>query len=837
MPFGLTGGPSTFQHYINDVLHEYLDIFCTAYLDDILIYSNTLEEHREHVKKVLIALRKANLQADIEKCDFHALFTKYLGLIIGTKGVEMDPKKVFTVKDWPIPSCLKDIQAFLGFANFYRRFIQDFSLIVKPLTNLTKKDTPFHWDNDCQKAFDTLKQQFITAPILKWFDEGKEIIIETDASDFVVAAILSQRDSEGVLHPIAYFSKKMSVEECNYEIYDKELLAIIRAFEEWRPELEGSKYPITVITDHRNLEYFMTTKQLNRRQARWSEFLSRFTYKIVYRPGKQGAKPDSLTRRSGDLPREGDIRLTHQSQVVIKPENIEKIPETEEVNINANNVYSIDTDTDTDTEDLFVKGYTEDSTPNEILQQLRDNDKKSKIKAINLAECSDRAGQLYYRDKRYVPDYLPLKLHLLQQYHDSPIAGHPGRAKTFELLSRHYYWPDIFLFVKRYTKNCQTCHRVKPLTTAYQGVLKPLPIPQQPWQDIAMDFVTGLPPSQGYNAILNVIDRLTGMNHLIPCNDTTGAEELAKLYLQNIWKLHGLPLTIISDRGPQFVSKFWKALCQRLKIQRNLSTAYHPQTDGKTERANAIMEQYLRAFTSYQQDDWVDWLPLAEFNGNSGHSETIKTTPFFANYGYHPRLGFEPLTTTERHPQITNASEFAQKMEKIYEFIRAEALFSQAGYETYANRKRQPAPAYKIGDMVYLSTRNLQTERPAKKLDWKYIGPYKIQQVISPYAYKLQLPSTLKIWPVFHTSLLSLSPNDPFEGQTQPEPPPVIVNNQEEYEVEVILDSRLYRQRLQYLVKWTGYDDTTWEPYIHVKHLTEKLRQFHKKYPQKPSFK
>ena len=177
----------------------------------------------------------------------------------------MDPKKIETIKAWNTPTCLKDIQAFLGFANFYRQFIKGFSDIVKPLTALTKKNTLFKWTQTCEEAFLSLKEQFISAPILIWFDPEKRTIIETDASDYVSGGILSQPNEQGILHPVAYFSKKHSVKECNYEIYDKELLAIIRAFEEWRPELEGSKYPIMVMTDHRNLEYFISTKLLNRR--------------------------------------------------------------------------------------------------------------------------------------------------------------------------------------------------------------------------------------------------------------------------------------------------------------------------------------------------------------------------------------------------------------------------------------------------------------------------------------------------------------------------------------------------------------------------------------------
>jgi hypothetical protein len=234
---------------------------------------------------------------------------KYLGFIISTTGTKIDPAKITTIQEWPQPQNVKDVQSFLGFANFYRRFIKGYSSIVAPLTRLTRKDIPFAWTSDCAHSFNDLKIAFTTAPILRHFDYDREVIVETDASDFVSAGVLSQYDDNGVLHPVAFFSRKHSPAECNYEIYDKELMAIVRAFEEWRPELEGALHPIQVLSDHKNLEYFMSTKLLNRRQTRWAEYLSRFNFRIVYHPGKAGGKPNALTRRSGDLPPGGDERL------------------------------------------------------------------------------------------------------------------------------------------------------------------------------------------------------------------------------------------------------------------------------------------------------------------------------------------------------------------------------------------------------------------------------------------------------------------------------------------------------------------------------------------------
>ncbi|KAI1006053.1 hypothetical protein K3495_g2163 [Podosphaera aphanis] len=287
MPFGLSNAPSTFQNYINNTLQEYLDVFCTAYLDDVLVYSNSRKEHRHHVNLVLDKLRKAGLQLDIKKCKFEATKVKYHGLIISRRGIEMDPVKIGA-----------------------------FSTLARPLSELTKKDTPWVWSTNCEEAFSSPKDAFTRAPILRHFDPDRRCYMEADSSDWVHGGILSQFDDQNILHPVTYFSRRLNAAQVNYEIYDNELLAVVTAFEHWRLELEGTLELVSVITDHKNLEYFMTTKILNRRQARWSEFLSRFNFVITYRPSKFGTNLDALTREDNE-------GLRHQKQTILKSHNLD----------------------------------------------------------------------------------------------------------------------------------------------------------------------------------------------------------------------------------------------------------------------------------------------------------------------------------------------------------------------------------------------------------------------------------------------------------------------------------------------------------------------------------
>ena len=332
MPFGLANAPSSFQNFINDILrNNILDIFVTAYINDILVFSKTLKEHRQHVKTVLSCLQAAGLQLDIDKCKFEVYKTKYLGLIIQSASpeghsrcVKMDPVKTSAINTWKSPKYLNDVQGFLGFANFYKRFIKDFAKLASFLTSLTRKDKEFQWTPIEEIAFQAIKKAFSSAPVLLHFDLDKQCTVETDASNYISGAILSQPDYEGILRPVAFMSCWHLSTKYNYKIDGKELMVIVQAFEKWRPELESSPKPINIISDHKNLEYFMSSKRLSRCQARWSKFLSRLNFKISYRPGAQ-CKANALTKRSQDLLSDSDPHQDFMEQVMLKPKNLSSL--------------------------------------------------------------------------------------------------------------------------------------------------------------------------------------------------------------------------------------------------------------------------------------------------------------------------------------------------------------------------------------------------------------------------------------------------------------------------------------------------------------------------------
>jgi len=591
----------------------------------------------------------------------------------------------------------------MGFCNFYRRFIEGFSRKARPLYKLTRKDKKWEWGKKEDEAFNEIRTHLTSAPTLIHFDPQQPITIETDASDYVTAGILSQPGKNSELHPVAYRSKTMTKAECNYDVHDKELLAIVKALEDWRRYVSNTKQRITILTDHQNLIPFMTTKKLVGRQIRWMEILSQYYIKIEYRPLKEGGKPAALTRREGDLPKNNDERIRQRERTLLPKEQYFEEIRTIEFQ--------------SDEKELLQKAAKQDAEQQIIKKALEEG--KQEMKGVALGLCQWKDDLLWYQGKIWTPNEDKLRAELIKQHHDIPTTGHGGTAKTTELIQRKYYWPHMRDLIKKYIKNCDTCQRTKAVRHAPYVLLQPNEVPEKPWKSISMDFITDLPKSEGYDAILVVIDRLTKMSHFIPCNKDMNARQFAKTFIKEIFRLHGLPKDIITDRGTIFTSDLWKETTKLLGIERRLSTAFHPQTDGQTERTNATLEQYLRAYSNYQQDNWCKLLPMAEFTYNNGYQETIKHTPFCANYGMNPEY------ETIGHLMQGNVTPL-EGMSQLHDLLRAEMTEAQIRQKEYYDQHRKPDPNLKSGDMVWFLTRNVRTTRPCKKLDYKKIGPFKI---------------------------------------------------------------------------------------------------------------
>uniref|UniRef100_A0A8C5R8C8 Gypsy retrotransposon integrase-like protein 1 n=1 Tax=Leptobrachium leishanense TaxID=445787 RepID=A0A8C5R8C8_9ANUR len=779
MPFGLCNAPGTFQHFLNDVFRDLLDQYVVIYLDDILVFSCTLKDHRVHVTTVLTRLRTHRLYAKIEKCVFEADEIEFLGFFLTPGRLAMDHKKVAAISNWPTPTDKKAVQRFIGFANFYRRFIQGFSSIILPLTGLTKQQTKFCWSTEAQQAFNALKHRFSTAPILVLPDPLRPYEVEVDASDVGIGAVLTQRrPPEQMAHPVAYYSRKLTSAETNYDVGDRELLAIKCALTEWRHLLEGALHPFLVFTDHKNLEYLRTAKRLNPRQARWSLFFSRFDFRVTYKPGVQNKKADALSRLSPS------IHPTPIIEPVLSPNRF--------IGMTTNLMQQIRSHTDTNNQPQVM-------------------------------------GTQEQRQQCLVP--VQDRVMVLQQFHDTLGSGHPGIRKTKDLIKRYFWWPTLDQDVRDFVGSCSVCARAKHSTKKPVGLLQPLPVPEQPWSHITIDFIVELPPSNGFTTIMVTVDRLTKMAHFTPIQGLPTAAQTVSLFLQNIYRLHGVPESIVSDRGAQFTSRFWRCFCRALGISVDLSTAYHPHTNGQTERVNQSLETYLRCYTTYLQDDWATLLCTAEYAYNARLHDSTRCSPFFLMYGYHPA----PLPDLPSVVPVPSVATRLRALRVCRTKARTCLIMAQNTYKRYADHHRTASTGYATGQRVWLSTRHLRLSCPSKKLGPKYIGPFTIVDMIGPVAARLRLPARYRFHPVVHVSLLKPVGANPFVGRSLPPPPPVSAAGSDMFEVARILDSRIRRGVLQYFVDWTGYDpeERSWEPASFVR-APALVRAFHAAHPGRP---
>lgn len=893
MPFGLTNAPATFQAYINEALKGYLDHFCIVYMDDILVYSNSREEHTHHVRAVLERLKEYSLFVKLSKCQFYTDEVDFLGYRVGVAGVSMDPSKVIAIRDWQRPKTFREIQCFLGFANFYRGFIARYSAIVAPITDLLigmkagKKTGPLIWNAEAKQAFSTLKQCFQEAPLLKHYDPMKECRIEADASGGALGAVLSQPyesygDSRRIVwHPIAFLSKKLSLAERNYTTGDQEMLAIVTAFKEWRHYLESPASTTRVLTDHEALLRFMDDKPLSRkRQTRWAETLSAYDFTIQWRRGKDNPA-DGLSRRPDlmevdEAPRENPLQdlialrredacgsrvrrevntvwvaaLT-RAQSMNKPRAVEEsiwntLPKPA-LAVRKKHAKPRDGAANKDTGRTERLGASPEPTRDageSLARQLRDVQGKDpfcteqKWSAYPEGKVTDApmkgtwsvdaAGIVRRNGAAYIPNDPAIRQEIIRVNHDDPWqGGHFGRKRTLEVAQRAYWWPQIRSTVDAYVSTCDICQRMKVPRHKPYGWLEALPQPAGPWQDIAMDFITCLPPAKHrrcvYDAILVIVCRYSKMVKFIPCSGDVDAPELADILCDEVFSAYGTPRSIVSDRGSLFTSGYWATFCYHLAIRRRLSTAFHPQTDGQTERTNQTLECYLRCYSNYEQNDWPMLLASAEYACNNARSETTNKTPFEVVLTFTPSL----RKNVEVHkPESENQASRGKAEQVLGSQRELKEAWEHAQRTTVAwyNKKRNPM-SFEEGQQVLLASRNIRLRRTSRKLADKFLGPFKIEKRVSENAYRLVLPPKYgRIYPVFHVSLLQA-----YHRREGCEPPePIDVEGDAEYEVERILAVEGKGKARRWLVRWKGYSEAhdSWEPRRHLTNAGEELAKF-----------
>ncbi len=433
MLFELINESSIFQNFMNDILMNYLNEFVVTYLNDIIVYSNSKKEHIKHVRKILQRLREAEIEADVDKCEFHITETKFLEMIVKRDEIKMNSEKIKAIVEWKTSNHLIKVQAFLKFVNFYRRFIKNFFKLVKSLIRLTRKDQSLYWFKDCQIAFEQLKKRVIETFVLSYFSFELETFLKSDSSDYVSVEILSQKENDDLIRSVTYFSKTLFSVECNYEIYDKKLLAIIRCFEQWRAELQSIESFTNVFIDHKSLKYFMTIKKLNRRQAKWAEFLAEFDFKIAYQSKKKNDKANSLTRRSenrSDENDDSDDRNKHMHQTILSAEKVDsrivqELNDTKKENLELS---------------LFDKvklANQRDSTCTAIRKTIRI--KKKSFDEMLLKRFESIENILFFKKKLWVFDSDQLKFDIIRKIHDQSVSKHSNVRRICKYLYKWYY--------------------------------------------------------------------------------------------------------------------------------------------------------------------------------------------------------------------------------------------------------------------------------------------------------------------------------------------------------------------------------------------------------------
>lgn len=861
MPFGLRGAPGTFQAIMNHMFFKYIGKGVIAYLDDVLVYSNDENSHAELLDKVLRILDQHRMFPKISKCRFGTSAIEYLGYRISSTGITPSPEKIEAIRVWPEElTNVTQVRQFVGAVNYCRMFMgPTFTVIARPLFELLRKDVPFEWTDAHTQAVRTLKERLINYTTLQVPDPNKPFTLRTDASGFAIGAVLEQEGK-----PLGYLSKRMTPAEMRYATYDQEFLAVVTALLKWRTLLLASK--VTVYTDHRALQYILklkADKPVRGRVARWIDFLADFqNLKIVYQPGASNVVADALSRcplheeaQSGGLAKAATVSekdTACETVLVVEQHDLEEARSS-----------SDDVQSGNDARQGNGDPYFRETTPVQqhpaappwklrvggpmwltALQGCADFGEPFK-KALEVPGEPVRAelrGTL--RDFKLVGNLLMVRLqglwrvcvptdrlcrqHVMYQMHDHPTAGHMGVRKTYDALARLYYWPGIRAYSRSYVESCPRCRAAKHVSTKRGGLLQSLSVPNRRWSHVSLDLILGLPLTrQGHDAILTLVDTVSKMAHFVPTTATVTTEGVVSLLADRLVRYHGLPNALVSDRDPRFTSEIWDCFCKRFMISKRLSSSWHPESDGQTERVHRTIEQVLRTYIQSDESAWEDLLPAAELAYNCTTHSSTGLTPFEVMIGENPLRACDLDVIDDLQPTVSPP--MTKLFQQLVDRAAAHILMAQARQKHYADQGRREVQ-FEVGDKVWVSTKFMQPQGAAK-FQPRFIGPFPIVARIGEVAYRLELPASMQQHPVFHVSLLQRDkprPPDMLQAEGWEPVQSAEVGEDAVYEVEHILDVRGEPPDEEYLVQWKGFpaEAATWEPLKNLDNCKNILRAF-----------